>query len=87
MSCGRAVVASRAGGLPEVISDGNDGLLVAPENPAELAEAVSRVLLDESLRLRLGDAARARVRTSFTARIVAQRMSELYAAAASDAVH
>lgn len=82
MACGRAVVAARVGGLPEVISDEVDGLLVAPEDPAALADAVRRLLLDAATRRRLGDAARARVADSFAARTVAARMAELYAEAA-----
>ena len=79
MACGRAVVAAQVGGLPEVISDGVDGLLVAPEDPAALAGAVRRLLLDATARRRLGAAARARVESSFAAPKVAARMAALYA--------
>jgi glycosyltransferase involved in cell wall biosynthesis len=48
------------GGIPEVITDGCDGLLVAPEDPASLAAAVGRLLDDDNLREKLGAAARAR---------------------------
>jgi glycosyltransferase involved in cell wall biosynthesis len=79
MSCGRAVIAARVGGLPEVLCDEREGLLVAPEDPAALAGAVSRLLLDGAERRRLGAAARARVCASFAAPAVATRMAELYA--------
>ena len=79
MACGRAVVASRAGGLAEIVRDGEDGLLVAPEDPVALAGAVTRVLGDAALRGRLGAAARARVLSSFAARPVAERMARRYA--------
>jgi glycosyltransferase involved in cell wall biosynthesis len=79
MACGRAVVAAHVGGLPEVISDQVDGVLVAPEDPAALARAVGRLLLDEAECRRLGDAARARVLGAFAATKVAARMAELYA--------
>jgi glycosyltransferase involved in cell wall biosynthesis len=79
MACGRAVVASCVGGLPEVVSDGEDGLLVAPEDPAALAGAVRRLLLDGAERRLLGTAARTRVLAAFAAPTVAARMAELYA--------
>jgi glycosyltransferase involved in cell wall biosynthesis len=78
MSCGRPVVASRGGGLPEAITDESNGLLVAPEDPAALGDAIRRLLLDEPERRRLGKAARARVLSSFSRRSVAGQMAELY---------
>jgi glycosyltransferase involved in cell wall biosynthesis len=62
MALGRAVVATRCpSGPDEVITDGADGLLVAPEDPVALAGALDRVLTDAGLRARLGEAARARM--------------------------
>jgi len=55
---GRAIVAARAGGIPEVVYHGLNGLLVEPGNAGELAQAVSRVLEDPGLGARLGDAGR-----------------------------
>lgn len=51
----RPVVASAVGGIPEVITSGVDGLLVPPEDPAALADAVGRLLADASLRERIGE--------------------------------
>jgi glycosyltransferase involved in cell wall biosynthesis len=79
MACGRAVVAARVGGLPEVVEQGRDGVLVAPESPAELGAAVARLLLDPDERRRLGHAARERVLSAFTASRVAAAMVERYA--------
>jgi glycosyltransferase involved in cell wall biosynthesis len=56
---GRPVVASRVGGLPEVVLDGETGLLVPPRDPAALRAALERLLGDEGLRARLGTAGRA----------------------------
>ncbi|MCC7384348.1 MAG: glycosyltransferase [Deltaproteobacteria bacterium] len=53
------VVATRVGGNPELISDGDNGLLVNPEEPAGLAQALERLIRDEGLRRQLG--ARGRV--------------------------
>jgi glycosyltransferase involved in cell wall biosynthesis len=78
MACGRAVVASRVGGLPEVVTDRTDGLLVAPGAPPALAAALSGLLLHGDARRALGEAARARVEGSFAARIVGARVARLY---------
>ena len=78
MACGRPLVASNVGGVPEVLGDQGTGLLVAPEDPAALGGAVSRLLLDPAARVRLGESARRRVVSSFAARTVAARMVDLY---------
>ena len=61
MACGRPVLASRVGGLAETVVDGETGLLVAPEDPEALAEAITRLQGDVALRERLGAAGPARV--------------------------
>jgi glycosyltransferase involved in cell wall biosynthesis len=50
---GCACVASNVGGIPELIDDGSNGLLVAPENVGELAAALDRLISDDRLRQRL----------------------------------
>ncbi|HKY42513.1 MAG TPA: glycosyltransferase family 4 protein [Pyrinomonadaceae bacterium] len=57
MAAGRACVASSAGPIPEVINNGEDGILVPPADPEAIAAAVCRLLGDESLRKRLETAA------------------------------
>ena len=57
---GRAVVGARAGGIPDVVWDGETGLLVDPDSPAEIADALVRILSDRALAERLGAAGRAR---------------------------
>ena len=52
--------ASRAGGIPDLVEDGVNGLLVEPEDVGGLADALVRVLSDRALAERLGAAARAR---------------------------
>jgi glycosyltransferase involved in cell wall biosynthesis len=79
MACGRPLVAARVGGLAEIVREGEDGLLVAPEDPAALAGAVASLLGDAAARRRLGAAARARVEAAFAARVVAARMAQRYA--------
>lgn len=60
------VVATRVGGVPEVIADGVSGLLVPADDVAALTEALARLLEDESLARRLADNARQRTLTEFT---------------------
>ena len=58
---GRAVVGSRVGGIPDVVADGETGVLVPPGGAGALAEALERVLSDRPLAARLGAEARIRV--------------------------
>jgi glycogen synthase len=60
MASGKAVVASRVGGVPELLVHGETGLLVDPDNPAALASAISELCGNPELRARLGDAGRRR---------------------------
>jgi glycosyltransferase involved in cell wall biosynthesis len=62
MACGIPIVASRTGGVPEILQDGIQGLLVPPGDEAALAAALRRLLQDPDLRSRLGAAGRERVR-------------------------
>jgi glycosyltransferase involved in cell wall biosynthesis len=60
-AAGRPVVASAVGGIPEIVRDGETGLLVPPRDSDAIARAVLRVLGDDTLAQRLGEAARAYV--------------------------
>jgi len=62
---GRPVVATRIGGLPEVVRDGETGLLVPADDPRALADAVIRLLEDPQLAAALGAAGRADARARF----------------------
>src|SRR5207248_391721 len=55
---GRGAVATDAGGIPDIVTDGHDGLLVSPGDVAALVNALERVLDDDALAARLGAAAR-----------------------------
>lgn len=57
MSSGKAVVATRTGGIPELISDGQNGILVEKGDIASLANSIARLVADEHLRDRLGRSA------------------------------
>jgi glycosyltransferase involved in cell wall biosynthesis len=62
---GKAVVASRVGGIPEIVVDNETGLLVSPENPGELAAAIMRLLCDPLLAVAMGRRAKQRIVTQF----------------------
>ena len=78
MALGRPVVASSAGGNPELVEDGTSGLLVPRRDPAAFAAAVRRLLSDPALAARLGTAARERVVRGFSTEIRLDRIEELY---------
>jgi MMP alpha-(1->4)-mannosyltransferase len=81
MACGVAVVATTGGALPEVVgTDGETGLLVAPDDPGALAGAIARLLSDPELRARLGDAGRERVINRFTWGVTAAGTAACYQA-------
>jgi glycosyltransferase involved in cell wall biosynthesis len=72
------VVATRVGGIPEVITDGVDGLLVPPADAARLAEALSRLLADPDLRARLGAAGYRTVAERFSIDAQVRRIERIY---------
>jgi len=75
---GRAVVGARAGGIPDVVQDGETGLLVDPDSPAEIADALVRLLSDRGLAERLGAGGRAlSAEWTYTADEYADRVVEL----------
>jgi len=81
MSCGAPVVATSVGGVPEMVSDGANGLLVPPGDAGALAEALASVLSDDSLARRMGEEARRRTLEEFSVRVMAERTAGVYAAA------
>ncbi len=66
MAMGKAVVATRSGGVPEIVVDGETGVLVRPADPGALAGAVKGLLADPETRQRLGQAGRARAESKFS---------------------
>lgn len=79
MGAGLPVIASRVAGIPEVVQDGVSGLLVSPGDQAELADALVRVLTDDTCRVLLGQEARAFVRPRFGVDGYIASMTSLYA--------
>jgi len=78
MDAGCTVVASRTGGLPEIIQDGHTGLLVRPDDPGDLARTIGSVLSWPDRGRRLGVAARQSVESSFRATTMARRILSIY---------
>jgi alpha-maltose-1-phosphate synthase len=79
MACGSAVVASKVGGIPEVVVDGETGLLVPPDDPASLAVALNELARDPERAAAMGRAGRERAVAEFDWSAIAARTAELYA--------
>jgi glycosyltransferase involved in cell wall biosynthesis len=77
MAAGLTVVSTAVSGIPEIVRDAANGLLVEPENPSQLAEALLRLQKDPALRHRLGTAARVTVDAHFDGELLAESMAEL----------
>lgn len=78
-AAGRACVASAVGGVPEVLSDGDTGLLVPAADSARMAAAIKGLHDDPALAQRLGEAARARVSREFSRQVQVSRYREVFA--------
>jgi starch synthase len=79
MACGTAVVASAVGGIPEVVSDGETGLLVPPDDPDALAAGLNALIGDPGRAAALGRAGRERAVAEFGWQAVAAQTAALYA--------
>ncbi len=86
MGAARPIVASCVAGIPEVITNGEHGLLVPERDPVALAAAVSRLLGDRDLAEQLGAAARRRITTELTWDQTAARFEAVYRRAIGDNV-
>jgi glycogen synthase len=78
MACGTPVVATRVGGIPEVVVDGETGWLVPPGDEAALAQALRGALADPALARRMGEAGRRRVEAHFSWDRIAERTLAVY---------
>lgn len=78
MACGKPVIATAVGGIPEIVTDGVTGLLVPPSTAEPLSSALIAVIRDTDLRRRLGRAGRQRFLENFDATIMARRYEEVY---------
>jgi glycosyltransferase involved in cell wall biosynthesis len=78
MSYGIPAIASRVGGIPDIIEDGVSGLLVPPADPQALAGALERVARDPAYAQRLADAGRERLRTDFSWDVITKKWDAVY---------
>jgi glycosyltransferase involved in cell wall biosynthesis len=78
MAHGRPVVATRVGGLRDLVVDGETGLVVPPRDPEALRLALERLLADPSLRRRLGSAGRRRAQEGFSWDVVTEATVAAY---------
>lgn len=78
MEAAKPVVATSVGGLPDLIEEGVNGLLVPPQDPPALAAALAELLLDPERAKRMGEAGRVRRREEFSIEATARRVGELY---------
>ncbi|MDQ5821324.1 MAG: glycosyltransferase family 4 protein [Actinomycetota bacterium] len=78
LAAGKPVVATRVGGTPDVVRDGQDGFLVAPGDVDALADRLAELATDPKLRERMGEAARARVRERYSVERLVDDVDRLY---------
>ena len=78
LAAGRPVVASRKDGIPECFEEGTHGLLVLPGDVPALAQAMQQLVLDPSLRERMGQSGSAHVRAKFDRQQLARQTRDLY---------
>jgi glycosyltransferase involved in cell wall biosynthesis len=83
MQAALPIVATRVGGIPDIIDDGGQGLLVDPRDPAAFAAAVKRLLDDPGLAARLGSSARERQHAEFDIDVTVRAVERIYEGLAS----
>lgn len=78
MACGTPVIASDIEGIRDIVYNGKNGILVTPNDPKKLAEAINYLLDNENIRLRLSEEGINSVKEDFTWKSIAQELSSLY---------
>lgn len=76
---GRPVVVTRVGSLPEMVEDGVTGLVVPPDDPRALAEALKTILSDRDLNRRMGEAGYRKMAREYSSAAMVGKLEELYA--------
>jgi colanic acid/amylovoran biosynthesis glycosyltransferase len=83
MATGRPVISCPISGIPELVRDGETGLLVQPDDPAALAEAITRLMVNDTLRSHLGKQARALAAKQHDQRVNTRQLLDLIKAVGS----
>jgi glycosyltransferase involved in cell wall biosynthesis len=78
MSCKTPIIATRKGGIPLAVKDGVNGFLIKPRNSTQIAEACNKLLKDDKLNYKMGEAARQTVEQNFTWDKIADKHSRIY---------
>ncbi len=78
MACGKPVISTSSGSIPEIVKDRVTGILVKPNNPRELETALEELILNEHERKILGDNGRKWVLKSFEANMIAEKLAAIY---------
>lgn len=78
MACGKPIVASRSGAIPEIVIDNETGFLVEPGNISDLAEKISLLASDSKLREKMGYKGRVRVEKNFSYEVIIPKIKKLY---------
>lgn len=78
MAAGKAVLATRVGGIPETVRDGDNGLLVPPRDDEALARALATLMGDSALRERLAARARTTIEQQYSTEVVCGQLSAIY---------
>lgn len=78
MEAALPVVATRVGGVPDIVVDGETGFLAPPRDPVAIASAVTRLLAEPDLARRMGEAGRRRRRAEFDLSVTVRRVEQLY---------
>ncbi|MCK4444946.1 MAG: glycosyltransferase family 4 protein, partial [Thermoplasmata archaeon] len=78
MACGKPVISTRVGGIPEIITDSVNGMLVQPENPKELAEGIIEILKNKSKATSMGQLARDFAVKNHSSTGVVNKLESLY---------
>jgi len=78
LACETPVIATNVGGIPEVIHHGKNGILIPPNNPKKLAEAIQYLLDNKDLRTKLGREGRKLIMENFSYRVITRRLRRIY---------
>jgi glycosyltransferase involved in cell wall biosynthesis len=80
MSCETPVVATNAGGIPEIIKNGENGIVVPTNNPLKLAEAIDYLLENKDVRIKFGKVGRKWVTENFSVEVLVKKLCKIYEA-------
>ena len=78
MACGKPVVATRVGGIVDVVGDGETGILVPVDDPEALTEAITTVLKDKDLASKMGEEGRRKIDSKFSAKTMVEKVEKVY---------